>query len=111
MTQDLDALLKLARVIRDRDLSDLANAKKQVQKLAGEHGRLSEEIDEVLAQPADLEWPGANEKWLLLMRLKDAHLRAELAEAKGAAQPFQARARQSFGRAVVLEKLAKKGRA
>lgn len=102
-------LIRLAEVLRERDLAALAKKETKVAELKETQKAMEAQISAGQTNGTDgLQWPGASERWLSHMQLKAARLQAALLEAEAAATIARSDARRSFGRAMALEKISKR---
>ena len=115
MSRDLEALVLMAGLLRDRDLDTLARAARAVAAARRRELGLAGEIAARrtnLREAPDLETarPGAFEAWLRHARREEARLAAACEAASREEAALRDRARRSFGRAAALEALASRAR-
>jgi len=107
MRRDLDALIVVAELLRDRDLGILAGAARAATAARRVEAGLAADVAArraALREEPGLEAarPGAFEAWLRHVRRVEARLAAVREAAAREEAASRARARRSFGRAVAV---------
>lgn len=107
MRRDLDALIVVAGLLRDRDLGTLAGAARAATAARRMEADLAADVAArraALREEPGLETarPGAFEAWLRHVRREEARLAAVREAAARDEATSRARARRSFGRAVAV---------
>ncbi len=104
--RDLAPLIRLAEVLKERDLANLAKLERQRRAIQSARQSIAETAEshrkEALHQ---LDWPGVGTRWLDHLRRKEAELQADLMGVTARARALQAKARLSFGRAAAIKKI------